>query len=214
MVGTIKISRYFKSRPFKILPFFAFKTLSIAVCIKTCLVKNSVNLLHEESRTATGGSGEIIFRPWVSTHLSRGDPGTMARLLSRIFCLINYYSHLLRPNSMTVSSNCLCLSSGLNLTLGARYSLSSRLRANITDRELTLTRIGLIFKMNKVHYFTGNNKSEYVEYVFSRLWFHDVSLIAAGARDTRAGLTLVLWLVSCGARGSGQGTGCFLGNGS
>ena len=124
-----------------------------------------------------------------------------------------YYSHLLRPNSMTVSSNCLCLSSGLNLTLGARYSLSSRLRANITDRELTLTRMGLIFKMNRVHYFTGNNKSEYLEYVFSRLWFHDVSLIAAGARDTRAGLTLVLWLVSCGARGSGQGTGCYLGNG-
>ena len=70
---------------------------------------------------------------------------------------------------MTVSSNCLCLSSGLNLTLGARYSLSSRLRANITDRELTLTRMGLIFKMNRVHYFTGNNKSEYLEYVFSRL---------------------------------------------
>ena len=158
-------------------------------------MKNSVNLLHEESSTATGGSGEIIFRPWVSTHLSRGDPGTMAQTVeSNILLDINYYTHLLRPNSMTVSSNCLCLSSGLNLTLGARYSLSSRLRANITDRELTLTRMGLIFKMNRVHYFTGNNKSEYLEYVFSRLWFHDVSLIAAGARDTQAGLTLVLWL--------------------
>ena len=60
MAGTIKISIDILN-----LALFAFKTLSIAVCIKTCLVlvKNSVNLLHEESRTATGGSGEIIFRP-------------------------------------------------------------------------------------------------------------------------------------------------------
>ena len=149
-------------------------------------MKNQARLQEEAEKLFSDLECQLIYQ--------EGTREQWRRLLSRIFCLIYYYSHLLRPNSMTVSSSCLCLSSGLNLTLGAKYSLSSRLRANITDRELTLTRMGLIFKMDRVHYFTGNNKSEYLEYVFSRLWFHDVSLIAAGARDTQAGLTLVLWL--------------------